>query len=259
MNELNPKTFVTFACSGASGHTIIAAILDAHPNCMIGEEKKVIHSKWPKDKVFQQCFKDSQNRVNSTKCYRNTIGKIPDQWQGKYHNELLVLGDKCGWDVVGPRLDSGPTTRRLNRFRNVIKPTDHKVIHVIRNPFDIVSAWHSLKAGRKHEEHKRDINKAIDLYEKYARLIQGTYYEMDFPLEKIIQIRNEDLCRNPEKEILKLSEFLELPINNSWLESSMRVVRPVHRRINEVIWPTPAKKRVDEIIKKYWFLDGYEF
>ncbi len=256
--ESIPK-FLTFVCCGQSGHTILAAILDSHPNVIIGEEKKAIWRRRSKEDLYRVLFEDSQGRAKSTKSYRSKVGSFPNLYQGRYISHLDVIGDKCGWDVIGPQLDKeNPTDRRIKQFLSRIHPAEHKYIHALRNPFDIISNWNSNKAGRKHSGHKGPDNilKAIDLYEKYARTIQKVYYDNGY---NPYQIRNEDLCLDPEFIIESLCDYLEIPCPEDWLKICVEAINPVHRRVSEGFWTKESINKVEEIIDTYDFLGGYKY
>lgn len=254
----NLETFVSFCCPGQSGHTIVAAILDSHPNCMIADELRPIWRKWPKEKVLQRCYEDSKNRVKSKKTYRNNVADLSNLYKGTYAGDLKVLGCKCGWDVLGPQLDKKVPdlgVRRLKRFEAILRPIQHKIIHCVRNPFDIVANWNQgskrKKAGLRGPE---GLLNAVNVIEKYSRAIWRIYYREGFD---ILKITNEDLCSNPKLEIEKICNFLDLPIEKSWLNACVKEVKPVHRRVNEIAWNEEAIERLNDLIRDYHFYESY--
>lgn len=251
-----PKKFLTFACTGQSGHTIIAAILDAHPNAMISEEKMVIRKiakgrfKTPDD-MFEHVMYDSRTRVQGKNSYRRKIGTI--EGQGQYEGKLEVLGDKCGWDAIGRYKDRGvPNTAILDFEQSIGVPV--YVIHALRNPYDIIANWYLGKT-------RGDMEGAISHYEDLAHATQKVYYESELPDGRILQVRNEDLCANPFSVIVNMCSFLGLEWDNTdHVPRCAKIIfKNPNRRRDEISWCDEDLKRISDIIDRYSFLEGYDF
>ena len=91
-----------------SGHSLIGAILDAHPNIVLAHELdvlKYIYKTKSEASIFSKIIARSEWFVKNGCIQEGYTYKIPNQWQGKY-DELKVIGDKKG----------GATTRRLTKI-----------------------------------------------------------------------------------------------------------------------------------------------
>ena len=115
-----------------SGHTLVAALLDAHPNIVISKGVDPLQ-------YAEQGFKLSQIYwlyLAGAQRFAKKGGKsngyaylVPNQWNGKF-DQLKVIGDKSG-DLLSERLLAKPGL--LDKFLSNY-PAEHKFIHVIRNP-----------------------------------------------------------------------------------------------------------------------------
>jgi len=251
-----PHKFLTFACTGQSGHTILAAIIDAHPNAMISEELRVMRKmakgrySSPKE-LFERVMLDSKNRVNGKNTYRRKIGTIDSQYQGAFSRNLILLGDKCGWDSIGKYTERGVKNRTLLEFQDNIK-IPLLVIHALRNPFDLISNW---VRGRKSS-----LSSQIEYFESTVEATQRIYYDSDFPRDQIMQVRNEDLCAAPDVIIKDICIFLGLDPEKDFIGDCASIVfsKPNYRK-GEVSWDDESIKKVEELVTKYKFLNGYCF
>ena len=251
-----PRKFITFTCTGQSGHTIIAAILDAHPHVMVSEEKMVIRKmakgrfKTPVE-MFEHVIYDSRTRVQGKNSYRRKIGTI--EGQGQYEGTLEVLGDKCGWDVIGRYKDRGtPNTSLLDFEQSIGVPV--YVVHALRNPFDVISNWYVGKRNMRG-----DLEGCISAYGELTHAIQKVYYDSGFPRERILQVPNEALCAVPIVWIEALANHLDLEVDREWLRRCRdKVFQKPNSRVSECKWTRPLIDRVnEEIIKPYEFHKGY--
>jgi hypothetical protein len=251
---MKPERFLTFACTGQSGHTILAAILDAHPNSMVSEELKVMRKmakgRWATpEEMFERVMKDSRDRVKGTRSYRRRIGTI--EGQGTYEDKLLLLGDKCGWDAIGNYTERGEVPRTLLSFEESIGIPLY-VIHALRNPYDLISNW--VMGG------KGTLDNQIERFADTAYATQRIYYDSEFPKHRIMPIKNEALCANPSAVILDMCIFLELEPKQEFIKKCEKIIfsKP-HVRKNEVKWDKKSINRVAELIDHYAFLREYSF
>jgi hypothetical protein len=197
----------------------------------------------------------------------DVVGGNAYQWQGKYRDKVLLLGDKCGWDNFGLYSLIGKETGEELKISRGLKQLSAKleipikVINALRNPFDIIGNWY--RGGRKYEKFRRDpkgLDRLVGRYETITSINKLLYYDSDFPKEFILPVKNEELCKRPEETIREILEFVELPIDKEHLvESCSKIFKNPHRRVNEIHWPERIVERINSIIEDYDFLDGYDF
>src|SRR3990167_2206203 len=136
----NVKYFVMFIGYAHSGHSLIGAFLDAHPNMVVSNELHALplfaKYNYDKYKIYKLILDNSikcatdQDRTNTGYNYY-----IPNLYQGKFEN-LEVIGDKKGGASAVYNLKHPEVMERLVKLFG----PSLKVIQVIRNPYDNISA-----------------------------------------------------------------------------------------------------------------------
>jgi hypothetical protein len=93
---------------------------------------------------------------------------------------------------------------------------------------------------------------------RYSRFYETA--EMVMEGQDVYHLRNEELIHNPEGEITKLAEWLELPILQPWLSTAARLItKKAHRGRDDVNWDEDRKAGVlgSRIIGRYPSLAYY--
>ncbi|MBN1116062.1 MAG: sulfotransferase domain-containing protein [Bacteroidales bacterium] len=252
------KSFCLFLGYPRSGHSIIGAILDAHPNIVMAMEKDIL---WYFQKGFKryQLFYILKKNAYLFAKIRNNIWtgysyKVPNSWQGRY-SSINVIGDKQG-GRTSLRLLENPNL--LNEFRNEIA-TPIKIVHVARNPFDMITT----AMYRKFE--RREIDKP-DNYELLP-IIRGIFKRAEaikrFISENQMQIQHiyhEDFIKNPKKELIKLFKFLDIEYSDGFIENCASIVNPKpHLSRSKIEWSSELISFVEKEINKFPFLERYNF
>jgi len=252
----NVEQFVMFCCVASSGHTVIAGILDAHPKIQIGEEQRSL-TRWAdghrtdRDEILRACVKDSTNRMEGTRSYRRRICDIQGQHQGTAKDKLTIVGDKTGWDIPGYWLKHDCDSTPLKRFVEAMA-IPVKVIHVTRNPFDIVG-------GRTHS-HKRsnDVAENVRYFTSFAGAMDYNLYQSGiFVKEYIHQIRIEDLIKYPDPMIKNLYRFLNVEWDDGLIDACKGVLlEEPSKHSHQIDWKDQAGV-LQDCCNKYWWLRGY--
>lgn len=128
MNEI--KYFVLFVGHSRSGSSITGALLDAHPNAMIGHEfhvfknmllhPDVYHSK---DAIFTALTLSSQlsaKHWSSTPPQRRHNMYVKGLWMGQFEGNLSVIGDKGAMSMTTLyRADESLFLKLLRRLQTI--------------------------------------------------------------------------------------------------------------------------------------------
>jgi hypothetical protein len=244
--------WATFIGEGRSGHTIVSAIIDSHPNARMSEEQKYI-GKW--------CRYDLPRKVIRKKLRASGMGKerskvaLPGQL--RVEEPTIVMGDKCGWDAVNEVRKRGEGLNILQRFQNHMNCEAIKVIHTSRNPFDNISAWvQSPKYirvwGNKESER---IRQGIKRYSRFYQTAEELIQRND-----VYHIRNEELCAKPKEVITGLMEFLNLPVIESHIDMcAAKVFKKPNRRSTKIDWTDDQKEQIyTRIIRRFPSLHYYD-
>src|SRR5256885_2113523 len=148
------QAFCLFIGYPKSGHSLVGALLDAHPDMVIARAVNplalVVADGLPPAKVFERLLENSREEAARGRKQNKYRYEVEGQWQGRVRN-LRVLGDKF----------SDRTTKRIGRTAGALASFEREVglplrlIHVIRNPFDMVARIAKSKLREGTEEEKR--------------------------------------------------------------------------------------------------------
>ena len=246
-------TFSFFVGHTKSGGTMIGALLDAHPNIVLADEidtLDLVKSGYSREQIFHILLKGSRReamkgRVTARRLEAYSF-EVKGQWQGRF-DRLQVIGAS----------KAGPTTRRLgadpgllNRTSRAFAGLDLKVIQVIRNPFDPMSAMR-LRG-------KRTIENAVDHYFDYCATLQELRERLND--EQLHSVRYESFVAEPRPALARICRFLGLEPGEDYLDACAAVIWPEPERSRDKVeWPAEWVEKVEEQIEKVEFLRGYRF
>ncbi len=255
------RSYVSFIGYPRSGHSILGAMLDAHPNCVIADELndvklfKLLGDAFSKPTLFQAILNNTRRKMDRGRDKGGLDNGrysylIPGGHQGKF-DRWLVAGSKYG-DQVSHFWRHEPEMVK-NFYRNLGMPV--VMVHVTRNPFDNIA---TLGIRRQ---------KQSDFSQQFKFLSHLVSAVADFrnwlqknPAEPItlIEFSHEDFIADPKKYLIEISDALQLPRDENWLEASSAIVRnsPHHTR-DRVKWTRKDIDAVNGLIEKYPFLHQY--
>jgi hypothetical protein len=253
------EKFVLFTGYARSGHSIIAALLDAHPDIVMGMEWGVLsHLRFGYGRL--QIF---SSITRNTKLFRKRRGnvwtgysyRVDGLWQGEYR-VIKVIGDKLG----------GQTSLMINQSPDLIEKLRRKIgiplafIHVIRNPFDTITTL-----VLRSFEQKKITRAPVDMdllpfINGYFRRVETISALKENKNIKMIDIYHEDFIKNPRKILKDLLSFLEVEIFEEYIEKCSKIVyKEPHKSRLDVEWPEELVKFVQKYINRYTFLNRYTF
>jgi len=136
------ESFCFFIGHGRSGHSIVGALLDAHPNVILSDETdflKYFNAGFNKERIYWVLLIRSQKQARRQREKSGRNDKkysywVPGQWQGRYRR-IQVVGDSKA-SVTARKLVKSPAL-----LKQVFNSIDDqiKLIHVVRNPYDNIS------------------------------------------------------------------------------------------------------------------------
>lgn len=249
------RTYIMFIGYPRSGHTLIGALLDAHPNMIVAHELNAlqyIRLGFSKNQLFSLLLSNSRNNAKAGRMCTGYSYAVPGQFQGRY-SDLTVIGDKKGGGSAF-LLKENPSLLNILEQRVGITV---KYIHVYRNPFDNITTW-----GRGGNLVKKPVT------EKDLELIISKYFataEMIYQLKKdskieIIDIKHEDFIKHPKEWLKFLVNKIGLETNEDYLESCARIVFENPKKTRHSIdWPEHLINLVMQNMAKYPWLADYNF
>jgi hypothetical protein len=244
-------TYCGFLGHGRSGHSLIGALVNAHPNAVISHELhafRYVNRHVPRDILYGLIVE--RDRWFSVKKGANWWGysyEVPGQWQGRWKT-LRVIGDKKGGQTTKLLTDNPHLLQRLRKTVGV--PV--RFLWVIRNPYDNIATKYRRPVQLPIEEWTRRYFESLKTIEKLI--------ETEFAPGELLILRIEDFIRTPDKGMDAICGFLGLEEQPGYREACVSVVFPeVSRTRDKVTWTPELKKRVQEGIDGSPHLRGYDY
>ncbi|MEP5568690.1 MAG: sulfotransferase [Halioglobus sp.] len=249
------QSFAFFVGYPRSGHSLIGAILDAHPDCVCSHELNAIdylRRGVSGRQVLSMVLARSEWFSKIDNIWTGYSYSIPGLSQGVY-DKPVVLMDKMG----------GATTKlfRLNESLVVrVGSTlgkDVRALHVIRNPFDNISTRAMGGALNKNAVDTEQLQKSID---DHFDDIETNWKIIESDDLSVMTIRYERFLEDPVRELRRICGFLSLyPDSNYLKDSTAGVYESSSKSRSRVHWPRELRSQVELRSRKYEFLNGYTF
>lgn len=242
------ECYCMFAGYPRSGHTLIGALLNAHPEMVIAHELDALgylHAGFGRRQLFALLLDRDKAHTDGGSRWEGYDYAVPGQCQGQYRT-LRVIGDKKG-GRSSFRLGAHPEL--LDRLRRVVG-IPLRVIHEVRNPFDNIATL-CLKG------HSSTLEQCVDLY---AGLLKTNQWLRGQLGEEMRTIRHEEFVRQPAEELQSLCGFLGVEADADYLQAcAARVFDSPRKTRHQVPWPSQTRQQVESLIAEYDFLSGYAF
>ena len=262
----NDCFFLMFIGTPRSGHSIIGAILDAHPNAIISHELHAlqkISQGWTALQLLEGIAETSakqaaegrsQSQIDHNEEYFQEAKAtemnyrfdyaIPTQFQGRAEGAIKVIGDKKGGGTTTILADNPGLLMELDSM------IQHqiKLIYVVRNPYDNIATM-SFRSG----------NSLVSQIEKYRWYIENLHVVLDNEQFECLTIYQEDFIDEPKKNLELICEWLDLETIHSFIEDSASIVyKSPHQSRDRVEWAASEIEAVKGIIDKWPVLSKYD-
>ena len=245
------RTFCCFIGYPRSGHSLVEALIDAHPNATISHEINVIRYMqlgFSRSQLYALILQRSRRFAETGSTRGGYDYLVPDQWQGRYR-ELHLIGDKKG---AGLSHALGHNPRLLEKLK-IRLGVPIRVIHSIRNPYDNIASIYIRKRNRG----EADFN-VVDRYFSLCAQVQKIRRHLG--PEELMEIRHEDLVAQPVDTLSKICTFLELEPFPDYLRSCAGIIWPkALQNRYEYPWAESQIDHVAQKIREFPFLEGYTF
>ena len=248
------RTYVVFVGHARSGHSIVGALLDAHPQVVISDELdalRYVAAGFGRDRVLALCLKVTRDQHRRQRRKRGRGGSVysyavPGQWQGR-HRDLRVIGDSDAGRSV-QRLDADAAF--LDRLRTTMHGLQLRFVHVVRNPYDNIGTM-MLRSGRSFDS-------ALERYFTNWEAIERLRTRLE--PGALHTVRHEDLVTNPQEVLAGLCVFLGVPPHDDYLEAAAAILfRGPSRTRQEVAWTDAQRGAIDAGIARFERLAGYGY
>lgn len=241
------RCFCLFIGYARSGTSLVGSLLDAHENAIIAHELDVLRFVRPgltRAQLFSLLCSNSRTFTAAGREWAGYSYRIADQWQGQA-DVLKVIGDKT----------AGVTTRRLAAQPDLLDRLSAKVgvrvklIHVIRNPFDMIATRHRHRPDR-----------SLDLLAARVFALVQAVSQLRTRLgpEVVFDLYHEELIADAATQLRNLCAFLGLEASADYLRSATGIVFPTpHRSRTECDWPAALVDSIHARNARTPFLSHY--
>src|SRR4030042_2539571 len=257
---LNRKTFIDvkyfcfFIGYARSGHSFIASLLDAHPECCMSLEVnalKLVENEYNRNQLYYIILNNS--RVVNQRLKNIWTGysyAVKGQYQGRFTN-LKVIGDKQGSKTT---LRFGDNFSICQRLKILVK-VPVKAIHVIRDPLDNISTMILRNIPEDKKPKSEDFRDKIDLYFKKVDINNKIKESGEI---EILDVYHEDFIKDPVKELKRVLKFIELDPYPDYLNACSKIVyKEPHLSRYKLDWPKDQLSDIQNKAKGYPFLSRY--
>jgi len=271
------ETYCMFVGFPRSGHSLIGALLDAHPSMVIAHELDVlryVRARFSERQIFYLLLEKSRRLARGGQKRGGYVYDVPNQWQGRF-KKLQVVGDKKG----------GYSTVRFNLHPEILKRmyntmnVDIKFINIARNPYDNIATISlkdlarmeelakririkqqpTVKLTTKLEGHAVILKKAMDFYFSMCSIIEDLKKEMKST--NVFHLKHESFIEAPTTHLKELCHFLGVNAPNDYLNDCASLVyKSAHKSRYDVEWNDELIDFIkNQIIDRFSFLQGYSY
>ena len=230
-----------------SGGTLIGAMLDAHPDIVIATEFNLLQQ-FKNGLSLKQAARlmlfNARMFVRNGARWTGYHYDIPGQYQGRYRT-LKIIGDKKAQSSAQLLYANiGLIGEMQEKYGRPVR-----LIHAVRNPYDTL-AMMVLKQGVSMDQ-------ALESFEK---ICDGAAFAYRRYPGQVLLIRQEDLKKEPRHTIRRLMAFLETECMDDYIKACAGKIyaEPSRPRLS-VQWTRDQRSRIDDLIDRHEFLNGYAF
>ena len=292
------KKFVFFIGYPRSGHSIIGSFMDAHPHMVIAHEFMLFQQLSSKptllsskadlfNALYSQSVYDSRSGWrNKGSDWKNYTLDIESSWQGRYDSYISVIGDKSGGTTSVVYAHSPGEFKKHYRQLEWTIGVPVKIIHCVRNPYDMVATSTLYEVGRrtpnitqekyvssfKHKMSKLQGEEFKRARFNDERMLEGRISRLEDESKavveitdlvgpsSILEIHNVELVRDPGSILTKICAFLEVGCPPDYLRAcGAKVFKSVYKSRELVVWPQRLQYAVQKMIDTYSFFHRYSF
>jgi hypothetical protein len=249
------QSFVYFVGYPRSGSSTLGSLLDAHENMIISHEVNILDyltRGFSRNHLLYLVERNSQLFNKSGRDSSGYKGIVEGQMNGRA-TTLKILGDKKA-GKTSYLLENKPEL--LNLLQEKLK-IPVKGIHIVRNPFDMITTQAYGGNEKQAAVTKARIDYAIDFcflkLDTLNALIQSGKHE-------IYTLKHESLLQQPNEELLKLLDWLKMSASDEYLSACVKhLYKAPHKSRHKYNWSENEISRVNKKIEIIPFLNGYSF
>jgi hypothetical protein len=223
-----------------SGHSLIGAIIDAHPDACVANEANIfrylgLNPKMTRIQAIRYVL--GAAILNGTDHGWFNTGysyRVKNSWQG-FLREPKVFGDK----KAGQSSAQIATNPELPNALQCLFPGRLRAVAVLKNPLDLIAASAFRRGEQISKKH------VLMFYEK-ARVVAK--FRSNYPDIPILLVSYESFVANFEMELSRLLAFLGLEAETDHIDRARSLIKKVPPRRNITDWPPEILREVSAVL-----------
>lgn len=272
-------TMILFVGYPRSSHSLVGAILDAHPRIVVAHELNLVaraDSLRSRDELLKRIFKADHSDAQAGRQQSGYSYAIPGAWQGRWEPPLLVVGDKKGHGTTSSlQADWHGSLTRLGHLQSLVGGA-MRFFHVLRNCYDNIatmvfyetlhysSAWQEMRANgsaaREPTPWRADFERVVDEY--IGTVETNMRFEQHLlqcerggvpaaaapcvPRARMLHVDGAELLRAPAATMRAWCEFVGVPFRPEWADAAAKILfREPYASRNLLRWPAATVRRVE--------------
>ncbi|WP_374448935.1 sulfotransferase [Stella sp.] len=249
--------FVIFVGYPRSGHSLVGALLDAHPEIAIAHELDVLQlhaAGLDRNQILTLLLENSRRLGRLGRRWGEYDYHVPGGAQGRW-TRLRLVGDKRGGET-SRRLAGDPEA--IDRFGRMIG-MPLRFLHVVRDPADTAATMvrrARARPGSADEPEARLLGRSLTHYAHLARA-NARFLARTDPAH-VRTLWHEDFVADPRAGLAGLCRFLGVGTDAAYIEACASVVAPSPRRTRDTVtWADAHRATFDRIVRLAPFLARY--
>jgi hypothetical protein len=240
-------TLCLFVGHPRSGHTLVGALLDAHPDVVLAQKLDVLRlaaGPGSPRALVGAILTSSSQAARSGRSASGYDYAVPGQWQGRYRT-LRVVGDKSAGHTTARLRGEGPTLAELRRRL----PLRQLLVHVVRDPLDNVSTL--VRRGSF-----ASVERAIAYYGELCDAVAAVEHDAGTTMHRL---HLEDLLERPHEQLRALALALDVEAAPDWLDACAARLWSRAARTRALLEWTPAQlDAIAALVDRHphWFRRG---
>lgn len=292
------KTFILFTGYQRSGSTLIAALLDQHPQIVVTHEFDVLR-RWgrtddSRNDLIQLLVDQSESDARKAQfvftSYNFSCAVRQFDPSRRHATQLVAIGDKKAGNTALQLFDLGPAkaAKLLERLATLLE-AEIKFFHAIRNPFDIVATKAVRKFGSSqflnrfigahvanHSATVPAAAPAASATTAAATVLDVAPSKLNVIIDEFVQqhkaslavrskwptldVYSHLLVAEPASQMKSWCKFVGANNCDEWVAGCQSVIaKQVFKSRHRIKWPPEIAQRLQSIIDGSELLHGYSF
>lgn len=236
------RSFCLFLGYPRSGSTLVASMLTAHPDVLLGHELDVAgFIRWhaSRNQLFHAIRSSFDEFEKAGRRWEGYDYRIGTQGADGYRR-LEVIGDK----------EAAMSTVRIGRDLSLLERTARtvaiplKLVHVVRNPFDNIA---TMYLRGRYPILRLPLAACIADFTRMAQTIERVKREI--PKSDIFELHLETLVERPRESLEGLCSFLVLDADPEYVDAAAMIVQAPKPSRDRVAWTASDVRAVEAIIE----------